>query len=109
MTNLNKIQNALIFTTTLLASSFTFALNSSGYVKIQELKAWQDKYDVYLLGSQKHTCSNQVHSTRFLVKTNDEALLPSIMMAFAAQHNIRISYNCDASGNPIISGIRMRP
>lgn len=90
-----------------LVSTSVHALNSQGYVEVKEYKAWLNVYDVYLQDDQEHQCTGG-HKTRFWIEVDNTHFVSTIMAVFAANHTVSLSYSCDSSGYPVVTGIRVR-
>lgn len=101
------MRKSLLITLFMVAHS-AFAIDTSGYVEIKEVKAWDSAIDVYLIDNQQHQCENQAHLTRFLLDPSSNHKVSFILSAFAAGKKVSLSYTCNASGHPEISGIRVR-
>jgi hypothetical protein len=102
----NKI-NYVIGIVCFAFSSNIFALDTVGYVKIKELKAWDTVVDVNLEGDQQHQCSGTL-KTRFLADAGKNNHISFLLMAYAAGKTVSLKYTCNSNGHPEINGIRVR-
>lgn len=91
----------------LMLSSSALAIDTNGYVKIKEIKAWASQIDVYLDDLQEHQCSDTVHKTRFKADPTKTHYVSFLLMAFAAGKEVKLAYSCDEGGYPIIAGVRV--
>ena len=105
---LNGLMIKTIFLSSAIFSNSVFAINSIGYVKIREVKAWDTTIDVYFEDNQKHTCSNESHKTRYLADSRKEHHVSFLLSAFVSGKLVSISYECQPDGHPMISGIRVK-
>lgn len=101
------MKKSILIPLSMVASS-AFAIDTSGYVEIKEVKAFDSRIDVHLIDNQHHQCENQAHLTRFLLDSSSTHKVSFILSAFAAGKKVSLSYTCNADGNPEISGIRVR-
>ena len=89
----------------LLASTSSFALDTSGYPKISSLKAFGTYLSIYLDNSQAHTCSGK-SNTRFQSDVANAHHTAFLLAAFTAGIGVNFKYTC--TGNKaIITGIRL--
>tara|TARA_B100001059_G_C17830875_1_gene584637 strand:- start:1882 stop:2187 length:306 start_codon:yes stop_codon:yes gene_type:complete len=98
----------IIFLSSAIFSNSVFAIDSIGYVKIREVKAWDTTIDVYFEDNQKHTCSNKSHKTRYKADSRKEHHVSFLLSAFVSGKLVSISYECQPDGHPMISGIRVK-
>ena len=105
---LNGLMIKAIFLSSTIFSNSVLAINSIGYVKIREIKAWDTTIDVYFEDNQKHTCSDESHKTRYLADSRKEHHVSFLLSAFVSGKLVSISYQCQPDGYPMISGIRVK-
>ena len=99
-------QMTLLLAANLLLVNSAFAINSLGYVKIKEVKAWNTTIDVYLADDQEHQCTGS-QKTRFLGESAKPHHVSFILTAFSSGKAVSLSYLCNNNGHPVINGIRM--
>ncbi|CAH7080132.1 conserved exported hypothetical protein [Vibrio chagasii] len=108
MYKLNGLMIKAIFLSSTIFSNSVLAINSIGYVKIREIKAWDTTIDVYFEDNQKHTCSDESHKTRYLADSRKEHHVSFLLSAFVSGKLVSVSYQCQPDGYPMISGIRVK-
>jgi hypothetical protein len=101
---MKKIMSVILMS---IISSSVMAINTSDYVEIKELKAWEPVIDVYFVDNQNHQCSGG-HKTRFLADVNNKHHVSFLLTAFTAGLKVQLAYSCNQQGYPEISGIRYR-
>lgn len=87
-----------------------WAINTTGYVEISEVKIWSKHVDIYLSSKEKHQCTNTKYTTRFLLEGDyfNEKYISFSLSAFAANHKVMLAYGCNNEGHPYVYGIRVR-
>ncbi len=98
----------IMFLIFVLFSNFAIALDTVGYVKLKEVKAWDSTIDVYFEDAQHHQCPSESHKTRFLADSRKSHHVSFLLTAFASGKFVSLSYKCQENGHPMIVGIRVR-
>ena len=87
--------------------AYAYDHNTTSYVRVSELKAWDHHIDVYFENNQEHRCSGGL-KTRFLLEPDDDAKYRLLHSAFLAGKSVQLAYNCKADNFPWIVGVRVR-
>lgn len=97
----------ILLLATLTCSGLASALDTVGYVKVAEIKAWTGRIDVLLEDNQQHQCPGDL-KTRFIMDVAEPHKISFLLAAFSAGRPVSLSYSCDSEGYPAIQGIRVR-
>jgi hypothetical protein len=84
--------------TSLLAGS------NSGYVKVEEIRSWEHKNDIFM--AVEHTCSGS-DSKRYVLEKGATERYALLMTAFASDMIVNLYYEC-VNEYPNIMGVKMR-
>ncbi len=91
----------------LVASNNILAIDTVGYVVIQQIKVWSGTIDIYLEDDQEHQCPGSL-KTRYLVDVTKNQHVSFALASFMAGKTISLSYSCNENGHPWVEGIRVR-
>ena len=75
---------------TLLFSTSALAINTSSYVEINVVKAWDKTIDVYFVNQEEHQCEGS-SKTRFLIDATKNHHVSFILTAFAANKKVQFA------------------
>lgn len=84
-----------------------FAINTSSYQKISELKSWDKHIDIYFENRELHQCEG-THKTRFLSNPSKSNHLTLLLSAFMSGKTVMLAYNCSSDGFPWVTGVRVK-
>jgi hypothetical protein len=110
MTNIkHATKNSLCGLMGLIVASGAWGVTTAGYVRVSEVKAFDDRVLAYLEDAQEHQCSSTHEKTAYRLDPAKKHMVVALLTAYGQQGIVSLSYDCGSDGLPYISGIRIRP
>lgn len=89
--------------------SGAWAVNTTGYVQLSEVKAFDDRVLAYPADGQEHQCTSSLEKNAFRLDPAKKHTVAALYLAYAQRGTVNLSYDCGTDGLPYINAVRVRP